>query len=178
MKNTPNYTNNIKRRTSETGPLSWLDVDYNFQYANFWISGKTYKQGMKVSWNDYLGLPFNTNGQMSEWICTADHISNNSNPPGSISGYWERITFISDLTLYHGTITLGATSWSGNSITVGATGVTTTNFVTIGAPLSRSQYLAYGAAGISCIAQNTDSLTFTCTVIPDIDIVLNIKIES
>lgn len=28
MKNTPNYTNKIKRRTDETEPLGWLDVDY------------------------------------------------------------------------------------------------------------------------------------------------------
>lgn len=91
MKTTPNYTNNIKRRTAETEPLTWLEVDNNFQYPNIWKTGNTYKEGMLVVWNDYIGLPNNSNGEMSFWICTNDHNSTNSNPPGGISSPWDRV---------------------------------------------------------------------------------------
>ena len=90
MKNTLNYTNQIKNRIGSTGPLMWTEVDNNFQYANTWGIGKIYKQGMIVIWNDYTGIPNNPNGAMSIWICTNDHTSNISNPPGKLGSYWDR----------------------------------------------------------------------------------------
>jgi hypothetical protein len=94
MKNTPNYTNAIKRRVDTSAPLAWLDVDNNFQYPNTWTTSKSYKQGMVTLWNDYLGIPNNSTGEMSFWLCTSDHTSNNSNPPGGVSSYWERVSSV------------------------------------------------------------------------------------
>lgn len=90
MQNTPNYPNSIKRRTDVTSPLQWIDVDNNFQFPNAWKSSKSYSQGMQVLWNDYLGEPFNPHGEMAYWICTSNHLSSNSNAPGT-GLVWEKI---------------------------------------------------------------------------------------
>jgi hypothetical protein len=74
--------------------------------------------------------------------------------------------------------TLSAASWSSNSLTVTVSGVTTSNLVTISAPSDRTQFTAYAVAGISCTAQGTNSLTFVCDSTPNIDIRINVKIES
>lgn len=65
-------------------------------------------------------------------------------------------------------LTLPSANWVNNSITVTASGVTASNNVIISpAPASQS---AYTSSGVLCTAQSTDSLTFTCTQTPNVDL--------
>ena len=73
-----------------------------------------------------------------------------------------------------GVITLEANSWANNTQTVTFTGVTASNIVIVGATPSSTQ--AYGDAGIICTAQATNSLTFTCEVVPTTAIEVNVVI--
>lgn len=65
-------------------------------------------------------------------------------------------------------LTLPSANWVNNSITVIASGVTASNNVIVSpAPASQS---AYTSSGVLCTAQSTDSLTFTCTQTPSVDL--------
>ena len=71
-------------------------------------------------------------------------------------------------------LTLASANWSNNSITVTATGVTSSNNVIVSpAPASQS---AYTSAGVMCTGQSTDSLTFTCTTTPSSDLTVNVLV--
>lgn len=72
------------------------------------------------------------------------------------------------------TATLSASSWSGNTQTVAVSGVTTSNVV-IPSPDADS-YVAYCEAVVRCTAQAADSLTFTCTETPTVDLTVNVLI--
>lgn len=64
--------------------------------------------------------------------------------------------------------------WIDNSQTVSALGVTLTNFVIVApSPTSQSDYVN---AGIICVDQNTDTLTFTCETIPSVAIDVNVGV--
>ena len=71
-------------------------------------------------------------------------------------------------------VTLAAASWSDKSITVTATGVTTSNIIFL-APTPASQTI-YTEAQIICITQAENSLTFTCDTVPSSDITVNVVI--
>ena len=65
-------------------------------------------------------------------------------------------------------------NWSNNSQTVNVTGVTATNVVLVApAPASAEDYATYG---ISCIAQGTGTLTFSCDSVPANAITVNVVI--
>ena len=74
------------------------------------------------------------------------------------------------------TVTLASASWSSQSITVSATGVTASNTV-ITSP-SPSDYSDYTDAEIYCSAQGSGTLTFTCSTEPTNDIDVNVVILS
>ena len=70
--------------------------------------------------------------------------------------------------------TLTTGGWSGNSQTVTVTGITTDNTVIVApAPISQADYTS---SNILCSTQASDSLTFTCTDTPTVDITVNIVI--
>lgn len=72
------------------------------------------------------------------------------------------------LTKVNTTITLAAADWSSNTQTVSVTGMTATGIVLVSpAPADQS---AYTSAGVLCTAQGTNSLTFTATTTPSVDI--------
>lgn len=72
------------------------------------------------------------------------------------------------------TVTLSASGWSNGTQTVTATGVTASNNVIVSpAPAS---YMSYGASGIYCSAQASNSLTFTCASVPGSAITVNVLI--
>ena len=71
-------------------------------------------------------------------------------------------------------ITLQSAGWSSNTQTVTATGVTSSNTVIISSsPTSMEDYID---AGIVCIAQGTNSLTFKCDTTPSSAINVNVVI--
>lgn len=72
------------------------------------------------------------------------------------------------------TVTLSVASWSNNSQTVAATGVTVDNTVIVSP--SPTSHIAYGSAKVICTAQASNSLTFTCEEVPERDIDVNIVI--
>lgn len=73
------------------------------------------------------------------------------------------------------TVTLPASGWSNNQQTVTATGVTANNAVTPSpAPAS---WEAAGAAGVRCITQGGNRLTFTCSETPTEDLTYNVLIQ-
>lgn len=74
-------------------------------------------------------------------------------------------------------ITLTSAGWTNKQQTVAVTGATATNTITISPEKTRANYIAYGSAQISCIAQSTDSVTFECTTLPTINITVNIEIK-
>ena len=80
------------------------------------------------------------------------------------------------------TVTLAASGWADNQITVAAEGVTASSLVDVSpAPSSvtdpaANNLYAYAAAMIQCVAQGSGTLTFMCQTTPTIDLVANIVI--
>lgn len=73
------------------------------------------------------------------------------------------------------TVTLPASGWSNNQQTVTAKGVTANNAVTPSpAPAS---WEAAGAAGVRCVTQGGNRLTFTCSETPTEDLTYNVLIQ-
>ena len=72
------------------------------------------------------------------------------------------------------TVTLSVASWSNNSQTVTATGVTADNTIIISP--SPTSHTAYGSAKVVCTAQTMNTLTFTCGEIPESDLTVNVVI--
>lgn len=93
------------------------------------------------------------------------------------TGLYYEITGLTNL-LINKTIILQSSGWTSNTITVTASGATSTNSITISAPTDRSQYLSYGASNISCTGQGSNTLSFVCDITPNNDITLNIKIDN
>lgn len=75
---------------------------------------------------------------------------------------------------YSGTVTLDATGWVSKKMTVTVPNVTETNDVFV-SPAPES-YKVYTAAGIVCIAQAADKLTFECAVTPTAAVAVHYKI--
>lgn len=71
-------------------------------------------------------------------------------------------------------ISLSSSNWSNMEQTVSANGVTEDSVI-IPSPAPES-YTAYGEAGIYCSAQSTNALTFTCSDIPSMNLVVNVLI--
>ena len=70
--------------------------------------------------------------------------------------------------------TLVAANWSSNSQTITVQGVTSSNTILIApAPSSNSDYVS---AGILCVSQSTNSLTFSCQTVPTNAITVNVAI--
>lgn len=70
------------------------------------------------------------------------------------------------------TVTLAAASWSSKKQTVTANGVTASNTVIVSpAPAS---HLAYCEAGVRCVAQAANSLTFQCEDVPTVALTVNV----
>lgn len=80
------------------------------------------------------------------------------------------------------TVTLGVVAWTGAEapftqiVTVNGVLADSTKQAIIVSPAG-GHGAAYGAAGIECTVQATNALTFTCTVVPDSDITVNISIQ-
>ena len=77
---------------------------------------------------------------------------------------------------YTTTVTLPASGWStsAKSQTVTVNGVDADTIVMVSpAPAS---FTAYGAAGIYCSAQGTNSLTFRCAKVPSASIIVNVAL--
>jgi hypothetical protein len=72
------------------------------------------------------------------------------------------------------TVTLAAANWSGNEITVTATGVTASNTVIVSP--NPSDYSDYTDAEIYCSAQGSGTLTFTCGTEPTSNLYVNVVI--
>lgn len=76
--------------------------------------------------------------------------------------------------LITGSVELAANSWSNNTQTVTATGVTASNVVLVNpAPASYDEYVTNN---IRCTAQAANSLTFTCDFVPSEAITINLII--
>lgn len=72
------------------------------------------------------------------------------------------------------TITLPASSWSGNITTGAVSGMTSSaNIIVTPSP---SSYIAYNEAGIRCMAQGSGALSFACEEVPTSDLQVNIII--
>lgn len=67
-------------------------------------------------------------------------------------------------------VTLTAAGWSSYAQSVTVTGVTASSDVFVYAPTNRTEFLEYGAAQVSATAIGTNSVTFTCTTVPETDI--------
>lgn len=79
------------------------------------------------------------------------------------------VSFINRLVSRTGTLT--TSGWSNNSQTITVTGVTSSNSVIVSpAPASAALYTM---ADITCTAQGTNTLTFTCELVPNANITIN-----
>jgi len=68
--------------------------------------------------------------------------------------------------------TLDKDDWSSNSQTITIEGVTADNLVIVSpAP---GHIAGYSNAGIYCVSQGTDSLTFNCSQVPEADIIVSV----
>ena len=70
------------------------------------------------------------------------------------------------------TVTLPASGWSGNTQSVTVVNMNTTKSVIIQANSETAE--AYSGAGIRCLSQSTNTLTFICDAIPTTDIKVDI----
>ena len=71
-------------------------------------------------------------------------------------------------------VTLAASGWSGMAQMITINGITENNTVVVTpAPAS---YTSYGESGVYCSAQGNGTLTFICSEIPTIDLVVNVLI--
>lgn len=73
------------------------------------------------------------------------------------------------------TVTLASASWSNNSQTITATGITETNNVIV-SPSGRDSTEAWADGEVLCTAQGSNTLTFTCTTTPTADITVSVVI--
>lgn len=77
-------------------------------------------------------------------------------------------------TISNTTVTLVVNDWSSNTQTVTVQGITSSNTILIApAPSSNSDYVS---AGILCVSQSTNSLTFSCQTVPTNAIIVNVAI--
>lgn len=77
-------------------------------------------------------------------------------------------------------VTLSATKWSNNSQTVNVPGVLADESKQLIIPIPRAASMnsnAYKKAGIQCTDQAANSLTFTCSSVPNINIDVFINIQ-
>lgn len=77
------------------------------------------------------------------------------------------------------TVTLASSGWSGLRQTVTATGVTEDEsacHVIVSPAPAEENYTAWNQCGIRCVAQGTDTLTFSCESAPGMDITAHILI--
>lgn len=76
-------------------------------------------------------------------------------------------------------IKLFATKWSNNSQTVNVSGVLADESKQLIIPIPRAASMtAYREAGILCTNQADNSLTFTCSSAPNVDIIVFINIQN
>lgn len=72
------------------------------------------------------------------------------------------------------TVSLLSTGWSNKSQTVSVTGVTTSNIIIVSpAPYYINRYVS---SRIRCVAQASNSLTFSCSTLPTDTLVVNVVI--
>lgn len=135
-----------------------------------WANNKTIADGWAIpTWYN----PWNTWTTWQVLTKTAGGYEYADAPVTSVNGQTWAITWLQN---QHSvlTLTLESASWSNNSITVSATGVTASNTVIISpAPSSFSDYTD---ASIYCSAQWSWTLTFTCNTEPTNDITINVVI--
>lgn len=113
--------------------------------------------GTDASWASVDALPDQT-GQSGKFLTT-----------DGTDASWATVT-----TTTSTTATLAVADWSSNTQTLTVNGVTSSNVVIVSPqPLSSGDY---ATAGVLCTAQNTNSLTFTCTQTPSNAIDLSIVI--
>lgn len=109
----------------------------------------------------------------SDGVTAATNSDANTFKVGNANGNFEMMSAdgtvpTARLTKVNTTVTLTAAGWSSNTQTVTVSGVTSSSIVWVSPdPTDQS---AYVSAGILCTAQGTDSLTFTATTIPSVDI--------
>jgi hypothetical protein len=73
-------------------------------------------------------------------------------------------------------LTLLASGWENLQQTITDSDILENSFVVISAPVNRAQFLEFGERQISCTASAAGSLTFQATTLPNIDLIINVKI--
>ena len=71
-------------------------------------------------------------------------------------------------------ITLNSSSWVNNEITINVSGVTATNDVIV--TPSPSSIYTWSSCQVYCSSQSLDSLTFSCLIVPEVNLTANILI--
>jgi len=92
---------------------------------------------------------------------------------GDGTSHWNNLDYLNN-TIKQSLVTLEASNWSNNEMTVTVQGVTSINDIIVSPSPSFQE--AYTSAGILCVAQSTNSLTFTCEDTPSVDINVNVLI--
>lgn len=104
-------------------------------------------------------------GQLPEYYATAADVD--SITPATIGAIWGKKR----------TATLSASGWSNLKQTVTVQGVTAANDILVSCnPSSASVMEAWSKAGVYASAQTTNSITFTCTKVPTVNLTANIMI--
>lgn len=130
-----------------------------------------WKQDTLESWTNIKTI--NNTSVLWSWnIAVQETLVNQTNIK---SVQWNTLLGSWNLELYKSiTVTLTAAWWSDEEQTVTATGVTSSNSVIISpAPANMKDYADWL---IYCSAQASNSLTFTCTTVPENNIVVNVLI--
>ncbi len=160
--------NNYSLPTSTADVLGGIKIGYT-------QSGKNYPVVLDSNGKAYVNVPWedtNTTYTLSSFGITATAAQLNYT-----SGVTSNIqTQLNAKQAKHVTriVTLSSSSWSNKSQTVSVSGVTTSNTIIVGPDPAYVD--AYGNAGIVCTAQASNSLTFTCNIVPTTNITVNVII--
>lgn len=73
-------------------------------------------------------------------------------------------------------VTLAASGWNTGDKTQSVTVDGVDSDTTVMVSAATASFTAYGAAGIYCSAQGTNSLTFKCAKVPSVSIIVNVAL--
>jgi hypothetical protein len=83
---------------------------------------------------------------------------------------------VSKITPKYLNVVLRTANWSNNRQTITASGVSSNHVVYIAPFPDDANYEAYNSNGVRCISKGSNSLTFTCASVPEVDVSANVAV--
>ena len=158
----------LVKNSSTDGDASWVtDISGNAATATKLASAKTICTNLASN----SAESFDGSENISPGITGILPISNGGT--GATTAEDARVN-LGAVNMVTKTVTLSASSWSNDTQTVNVSGVTANNTILVG--YNPESYEVYSDAGIRCIGQGNNTLTFSCESIPSVNVSANVVI--